>query len=267
MSSLASAVLVAAMGLTSPADVLNSPEEISKRCLPQASGEKTLYSSDFKWGFSLSEMLDRFKEVYVLDRRLGRRAYFDSASQSLLLPYDSVRGGSVTLPLAFVRSVQRHVEQAMRFGYAEGVFFPDMGHSHFLIPTEKYIRDYQDVPVDKIARLYEMFFRDPELKVVYHTAEQLQMIDKNSVLLPDRHIQWRFFSRNLVGDNLGLGRMELHQNHAHKNNTMHEADGYTWWGAGFNISAHQRGCFAYSDRGQIRYFDLSLFDLEPETSE
>lgn len=214
-------------------------------------------------------MLTRFVEIYEAPARLGRHAYIDTLSGKIKLPYDAGRGGDVVLPESFVASVRAHIESALRLEYIDAVFFPDMGHSHFLVPQKKYDEKYSKYPGAEFSRLYEDFMNDPDLKIFYHTAEQLSMLDANKKLRPERRIQERFYSRNLVGDNRGEGRLELVQNRTHSMNSVSEVTGYYWWGAGFNVSAHKDGCFIYNDRGVERYFDLSLYDLElnPEMAE
>ena len=84
-------------------------------------------------------------------------------------------------------------------------------------------------------------------------------------MVDDRRVQWRLFSRNLVGDNRGEGRLELRQEPGHRFNTLSGLPGHFWYGAGFNISANKDGCFAADVRGKTLRFDLSLYDLpEPD---
>lgn len=242
----------------------NSAADLRARCARESADDPRLYSNDFHWNYALTELVARFREVYEDAKRLPDRAYWDEDGQTLRLPFSRDRGGHVELPAGFVTSVVKHVEAAFRHDYIDGVFFPDMGHSHFLIPLEKYATEYRNAPVGQMARTYTRFFNDPELRVVYHTAEQLRMLDESSALLPDRRVQWRFFSRNLVGDNQGRGELALAQNPEHKHNTLGGLPGYYWWGAGFNISANHKGCIAYERDGRVEYFDLSLEDLKPE---
>jgi hypothetical protein len=266
LNNLLFSLLTFATSTFSPASQnLNSPELLAERCQATLPGEATLYREDFKWFYSLPEMNARFEEVYQSERRLGQRAYFDRDAGGLKLPYHANRGGDILVPLSFVQSIKRHVEEALRLEYIDAVFFPDMGHSHFLVNQEKYKNTYSKFPISEMARLYEAYFQDKELKVVYHTAEQLQMLDDSNNLLPDRRLQWRFFSRNLVGDNRGEGRLELLQNSSHRSNTLHGAPGYHWWGGGFNLSANAKGCIAYVHNGVVKYFDISLYDLEPRS--
>lgn len=241
-------------------DDYNRPELLAARCTPEVASDPQLKADDFRWDYALNDFLQKFTEVYESAKRLPLRNYWDPKTQQLMLPYDKSRGSQIALPELFIKSVQRHIEEALRLGYIDGVFFPDMGHSHFLIPEEKYRRDY-NLPNSQMAQLYELFYADPELKIVYHTAEQLKMTDQKSRILNDRKIQWRFFSRNLVGDNRGEGRLELFQNPTHKHNTLGDVPGYYWWGAGFNLSANKNGCLAFRRGTELAYFDLSMYDL------
>lgn len=234
---------------------------ISAKC-NQVSREP-LYNTDFHWDYTLPELLQRFIDVYTLPKRLGRHAYVDTRSGQIKLPYDTERGGDVTVPLSFIASVRAHIESALRLEYVDAVFFPDMGHSHFLIPQATWESKYRHFESGQMSRQYEQMMADPDLKILYHTAEQLKLLDSQKNLLNDRRLQERFYSRNLVGDNRGEGRLELLQNREHRANTVGEVEGYYWWGAGFNVSANKDGCFVYNDRGVERYFDLSLYDLEP----
>ncbi|MBX3035065.1 MAG: hypothetical protein KF865_14190 [Bdellovibrionaceae bacterium] len=233
------------------------------QCPPPAPNEEVLRASDFQWSYSLPALITRFQEILASPRRLPQRAFWDESQSAWILPYDLSRGGPVRLPESFIRSVRRHLEEAWRLDYIDGVFFPDMGHSHFLIPQDKWDRDYAPIPVREMARLYEKMLADPELKILYHTAEQLEVRTPDGELDRDRRLQWRFYSRNLVGDNRGEGRLELLQNPRSRANTVSDVPGYRWWGAGFNVSAQRQGCFTARDaRGETFRFDLSLSDLE-----
>jgi len=236
--------------------------EIRARCTPPAN-EPVVYSSDFRWSYSLAEMEQRYRVMYASPKRLKDRAFYEAASGRLLLPLPAVWGGPATLSPRLVKSVSRHIETALARGYADFVFFPDMGHAHFFIPEERWAAAYADTPVAGIASRYGAFFQDPELKVLYHTAEQL-LLRNESGPLPDRKLQWRFFTRSIVGDNRGLGALEPHHDPTSAANTVKDFEGHRYYGAGFNLSANQRGCFRFRHRGETFYFDLSLKDLEPE---
>lgn len=247
----------------------NTPAELARRCAPQAPADPVLYSSDFRWGFSIPELLSKFHRTYEGGKRLPKRMYWDARMGSLVMPVMESWGGSTRVPTVFAESVRRHVEEALRLKYVDGIFFPDMGHSHFFVPPAKW-KAITDKPTNRTNEVYEAFMNEPELKVLYHTAEQLQTLGPDEKPVADRKTQWRFHTRNLLGDNRAQGKLEIISTEPgtleYKANTVGEIAGYQRWGAGFNISASKDGCYAYRDPGgETRFFDLSWFDLEPES--
>lgn len=240
----------------------NSLSEIAKRCPSPGVSSPVLYSDDFKWGYELVEMLERFSQIYHGEKRLAKRAFVDTAAQKILLPYDAERGGAIVITENFVNTISRHISRAFELKIIDGVFFPDMGHSHLLIPEQAMKQKYDHYPVNNFAQFYRDLFADPQLKILYHTAEQLKMLDEEQKLLPDPQVQWRHHTRNLVGENYPTSEMHYVQSPDSPVNTAHEYPGHQWWGAGFNLSANQNGCFEYRKGQQIFYFDISMYDLE-----
>lgn len=235
------------------------------RCTADKAGEVPVYSNDFKWGMSLDEIKSKANDIYSSEKRLAKRVYYDSALKTLVFPFSPDRGGNVKIPDAFIKTIQRQVEKAFERGYVDALIFPDMGHSHFLIPEALYQKQLDPIPNDKFNLLYEKMFSMKEMKVVYHTAEQLKVMDENKKLIDDKKLMWRYFTRNLVGTNTAEPEIELVNATATSDaNTLGEVAGYHWWGGGFNISASKSGCIPFKKGNQILYFDLSLYDLEPE---
>lgn len=249
------------------AQELNTPEQLALRCQPDNALDKKLHSGDFRWGYSIEELIHRFQDIYFSEKRLQKRMYWDKEKQSFYLPLTSSWGGPAVTPVKFVESVRRHVEEALRLKYVDGIFFPDMGHSHFYVPIDRW-KTITDKPVSEFNKVYEGFFNEPSLKILYHTAEQLKSLDPDGRPLTDRKTFWRFSSRNLFGDNLQQGHLQILQTDPgtleYKANTIREVPGYKEWGGGFNISASVKGCYAYVHQDEVRFFDLSLSDLEPE---
>jgi hypothetical protein len=237
-----------------------------ERCAPAALDAPVLYSSDFKWGYSPEEMAARFVELYASEKRLAERAWFDPARGSFVIPNMPSWGGDVMLSNRLIENVRRHIEKALALDYAEFIFFPDMGHSHLFIPEEHWEAYYAGTPVAELSAMYSALFADPELKVLYHTAEQLQVLDANDELLDNRHLRWRFFTRNPVGDNAYLSRLDLLHDPTHKANTSRNMEGHHYQGAGFNISANENGCFPFVQDGVTMWFDVSLSDPGPDPS-
>lgn len=112
-----------------------------------------------------------------------------------------------------------------------------------------------------MSRMYENLFKDQRLEILYHTAEQLQMLDSDNKPLNDSLIQHRLKTRNIVGFNHPDSELIYLSNPSSAVNTVSSRPGYYWWGAGFNISANKNGCFEYKNNGQSFYFDLSMYDL------
>ena len=257
-------------GLSGKADSAGKPSmemdwpTIATRCTPPADDEPVIFSSDFIWGDSLEGMAQRFVEMYASEKRLSGRVYFDPEQGTFVLPCLKAWGGQILLSTRLIENVRRHVEKALLRGYAEFVFFPDMGHSHLFVPQNRWDETYAGRPVDEWSAMYAELFADPELKVLYHTAEQLQVMDVNNELLDNRHLRWRFFTRNIVGDNAYLSRLELLHDPDHMANTARDMPGHHYQGAGFNISANQNGCFPYVHEGELYWFDISLSDPLPD---
>jgi hypothetical protein len=236
------------------------------RCAPESPGGSKIYSSDFHWGYGIDEMRARFKEMYESDKRLPRRAYWSVSKAGYELPYYKDRGGVVELPAAFARAVSGHIEAAYRQKVIDGVFFPDMGHAHLLIPKDLYESKYSRYAVKDFGKMYADLFSDPRVEVLYHTAEQLETRGEDGRLVDDEWVRHRYKTRNIVGKNAPSGDLRFEQNPDSRANTVGSVDGFHWWGAGFNLSANKNGCFTYSAKGKSYRFDISMFDLEPDPS-
>lgn len=243
-------------------------EEVVRKshCGVQPNDEPAVYSSDFSWGMKLDEIKKKYQEIYKSGKRLKHRAWFDG--ENIVMPHKGLGQtiNKVKLTDTFIKSVRGHVENAIRLGYVDALIFPDMGHSHLFIPHDTYEK-VQRASGRQTWKFYELIFQQPDLKMLYHTAEQLEMLDENKKPVDNRKIQWRFFTRNLVGGNQALGKVELLHNEGHSHNTAREYDEkHRYYGAGFNISASVDGCFPFKVNGETFYFDLSFYDLEPGSS-
>ena len=246
------------------ADEPADESDAAQRCGAPAEDEPTLYSDDLRWHQSLDEMAELYEQIYASGKRLPARAYYDANSESFILPNAEVWGGDVTLSARLIDSVSDHLELALEREYADFPFFSDMGHTHLFVPEEHWNQNYAHLSVPERALMYTRLFDDPELRLLYHTAEQLKQLDDDDQLLPDRYLQWRYFTRNIVGDNRGGKTIEVIKDLTQKANTARDLEGHHYIGAGFNVSASKDGCFAFTVRGETRYFDITLSDLEPD---
>ena len=230
-------------------------------CDKPTANEKPIMQNDFYWGFSLVDMAAKFSEMYSKPQRLQGRAYYDKMKDHYVMPFTAAQGGNFVITKGAIAAIKYHIEEALKHTYANFVFFPDMGHAHFMIPQRSYDKFYASLPVSQLSRLYAMAFADEDVKFLYHTAEQLQTLEEdNKTLKVDRAIQWRYYTRNLVGQNKSGGTIEIAHDLESKANTVGELEDYRNFG-GFNISAQKDSCFSYTYKGQEYFFDISMEDL------
>jgi len=236
-----------------------------QRCQPQSDSDPIVYASDFRWGYTLEDMNSRFDELYKSGKRLTGRAYYEPATDQFIFPHKELNGDitKIVIPPRFIASVAQHAEEGLARSYVDAIFFPDMGHSHFFMPQAFYDEVIRPIPGrDRKAR-YEAMMQNPELKILYHTAEQLHMKDMDTKKLEaGQYLQWRYYTRNLVGYTDGSGKVEIHKLLNENFNTVRNYPGHRYWGAGFYMSASENGCFSFQGKnGQQLFFDLSLDSL------
>jgi len=229
-------------------------------CRAPAPNEPIVYSDDFKAEYKLDEMGKAFQDNYESGKRLKSRAYYDEKLRSFVMPHHS---GLVKINKKFIRSITRHVELSLERRYADYIFFPDMGHSHLFFPNKDYDRLKA---IEPFNAMYEAFFAYPEMKVLYHTAEKLnvKLGERGRDGFPqDPILLWRYFSRNPVGDNNGGENVFVlfQSEEPHKYNTVKDVPGHSEYSAGFDLSASKDGCFPYQHAGKTFYFDVSLESL------
>ncbi len=241
----------------------SSHYSIDPNCVKEESKNSQLREADFIWEYTLDLMREAFNKIYQSDeKRLPARAYWDPIRGALVLPYLPERGGNVVLNDQFIKNLSGHIESAFKNKYIDAVIFPDMGHSHFLIPNKIWSAKYDKYQVSRFSQMYTDLFSDIELKILYHTAEQLKLLDENRKVINDPKIQWRHKTRNVVGLNNGSNKLLVLKNPESAVNTVNALAGHFWYGAGYNISSNKNGCLQYKKENQIFRFDISLFDLQ-----
>ena len=158
------------------------------------------------------------------------------------------------IPLRLIESVTTHIEMALAMGYAEHIIFSDMGHSHILIPLDDLIKSSPPRWADTLS----FYYNHPRTKFLYHTAEQLQMMSEDGSLIDDPYLQRRYFTRNLIADNTNSGNLYILQAPPTESfNTVRTFPRHHY-GAGFDISANQDGCFPFFDKdNKLKFFDIS----------
>lgn len=237
-------------------------EIAKKRCQTHYTESPELFADTFKWGYTLLEMSDRFLEMYDSGERLHIHSFYDKEQDQFIIYTNDTKPQAFTITENLIRSVTLHIETAIAKGYADYVFFPDMGHSHFYFPEEHWQKNYasmKKVPPYRDA-LYQKMLADPELKALYHLAEQLKM-KTDGIVSKDPILNFKYWNRNFVGYNLGTRDHDIVIDHEQAYNTVGKIKGHSYWGEGLAISASKDGCFPYRDKdGQVRYFDISIQD-------
>lgn len=244
--------------------VQTAPAAARFACPPETADEPKLYSSDVRWGLSLPEMMDLYAKLYASDKRLKSRAYYNAVAGHYELPLDAQFGGPVAVPDVMIKTLARHIERAYDADYIDAVFFPDMGHSHLLIPDALYASKYDKYEVGRRSQFYTAALADPAVHIFYHTAEQLKTLGEDKAVLSDPRIRWRHQTRNIAGPIVEGSELAVYQNPESRANTVGEVPGFRWWGAGFNFSANKNGCFSFRHAGKTVRFDISLEDLAPD---
>lgn len=251
--------------LTSSLSIEEKLEIAKTRCAPKTLEEPTLYQKVFnKFNMSLLEIENLYPIIYNSDARLTNRVGYFSETKKFTSVNLKNTSESADFPEHYIKSIILHVENALKLKYAQYIFFPDMGHSHLFIPLEYYNNVMSKAPSRRFIDALELAFKAPNLKTLYHTAEQLRLLDETKNVLSDRHLQWRFYTRNPVID--AHGHIEIHTDFKAEGgyNTLRNLEGHRYY-SGYNISANKNGCFPFENAsGQIEYFDLSAWDLPYE---
>jgi hypothetical protein len=226
--------------------------------------EDIMYMDMFPWNQSIKEMADNFNSIYNSKKRMDNRVFFDG--KNFKMPFKSYMGGTryAVVPEAFIESLISHFETALDKSYVEHINFSDMGHNHLFVPKKFYRDEIDSLSMVKDKHIvYEKFMNNSELLMLYHTAEQLRFFDENKNLLTDRRIQKRFYTRNLLGQNIKSNNLDiLFDLKASANGVSnYKKDSYKYWGAGFSFSSTSQGCFSYKKNGKKIFFDLSAEDV------
>lgn len=260
-------LLVCSLGLSAwgfPNQNLTIEDKIAiakERCTPPTSEDGVLYSNELvRFGSSIEDLDFNYPEIYNSNNRLANRVgYFGAEEGFVSKDIFTNSDDKVAFTESLIRAVTLQIEKSLRLNYVKYVFFPDMGHSHLFIP-----QDYYQDQMSDFKGLYpslELALKAPDLKILYHTAEKLKMIDDDKVVLTDRYLQWRFYTRNPVGDLNGNIEILTDYEQGGGHNTVRNLEGHKYY-SGFNLSANKSGCFPFQDKaGNIQYFDLSAWDL------
>lgn len=240
-----------------------SKVEVVENCYLQ-SNEDILLMNMFPWNQSPEEMKENFNLIYNSNKRMDNRVFFDG--ESFKMPFKSYSDKTLyaTVPENFINSIIAHIESALDKDYVEHINFSDMGHNHLFIPQKFYDEEISGLSMSTEKDiLYEKLMGNTDLKILYHTAEQLEFFDDSDNLLESREIQKRFYTRNILGQNNGSQNLEILFNLEASGNAAHDykVGKYKYWGAGFSFSSTSKGCFSYMKNGKRHFFDISAEDI------
>jgi hypothetical protein len=222
-------------------------------CPEQTSAEPVISKGMFGLFRDHGGLAASYSSLYESGRRLPGRVHFDS-----VVGYVSRRPeGLVRIPPHFIQSVTRHVELALSRGYADFLFYPDMGHGHIFVTDEHAIE--LDAIADPVAR-FERMLTWADSKMLYHTAELVLLKGDDPVFGPlptDPWLAWRYHSRNIWADNAGGENLAILYAPNAVYNTVRQVRGYVERGT-FYLSASKAGCFTFHSAERVHYFDMTL---------
>lgn len=156
---------------------------------------------------------------------------------------------SFKVPLQFIAAITHHVNSALKNGYADFLFYPDMGHVHILQPSSA--TDSTDL---------ESLLQRQDLLFLYHTGE-LFKFKAGSLFSPelveDPWMQTRYIHRNFIGTLDTSQDVELRFALDQPYNTVREITGYKQV-LRLSLSAHRDGCLSFRHNNRDLFFDISL---------
>ncbi|MBT3235375.1 MAG: hypothetical protein HN353_05450 [Bdellovibrionales bacterium] len=244
---------------------------VHNTCTKQEAGEQELAPEDFsysefsnqtngsKWFTNRTVMKKHFQELYDGDKRLPNRAYFNKDRGEYIIDvmkYGRVQG-QIVLPKRFINSISLHIQSALEKKLAEFIFFADMGHAHYHLTKKDFTEKIS--PLKTKEEVYTELFKLDGLKSLYHTAEKLALKFEEGPLDPIGYRRERYNTRNIVGDNLNLGVIEvLYEFNSSYNTVKDYKEGYREYSSGHYISANKNGCFSYIYNEKTYRFDINL---------
>lgn len=218
-------------------------------CFKQHPSDLTLPPSALQ-AESIKDLEVEYKKLYESEKRLNGRFYWSDEKRVYVA--DRPRG-SVEIPDVFLQSLTSHIETALERGYADFLFYPDMGHAHLLLPKEE--RTEGSRPSDSEV------LNSPDLKVLYHTGELLRMRSgsvHNGPVSSDPWLAWRYHTRNFIGRNDARQEVAVvFGGQGGGYNTVRSLEGHLEFSRIY-FSAHKDGCFKAHVKGKTIFFDISL---------
>lgn len=226
----------------------------NRRACPIPSNEEP-QTSRGEWRLieKFDDMKTGYENLYASGKRIYGRAYWDES-----LGAYAFRGNdsAVKIDPVFLKHLTEQIEAILDRGYADFLFYPDLGHTH-LYATLADSKNLQAI-ADSDRRA-EAMFQLPELATMFHTAELIRLREGelfDGDLVDDPWLQWRYFSRNILGENKDGKNLQVLFAKGARYNTIRELEGYSQKTTIY-LSASKDGCFAANTKNGVVYFDVS----------
>lgn len=170
---------------------------------PLDTSQPVLLRSDLNFEQTPLMMKEKFDWVLKTGRRIEYRGYKEG-DRYLLPIYSDNRTGMrqpqalVSFPQKTAKAVVVHMETAFKKGYAIYPFFSDMGHGHLMLPDGEAAKIglLSNGKESSDAERLEAILSHPELKILYHAAEQLKYSEKGK---PIKELDFLRKHRNIIG--------------------------------------------------------------------
>jgi hypothetical protein len=149
--------------LTTLAWPSDSPKE---RCQKEAA---TTAAPRFPVVQPIETMQSQYDQLYASETRLNGHIYWEEKEKTDLAAYN---GKTAKIPWTFIASVTKHLKIALERGYANFLFYSDMGHGHLIYSKERWGSLGKE---ENSTQVLENLLNANSEKILYHTAELLQL--------------------------------------------------------------------------------------------
>lgn len=157
-----------------------------------ASAEQDPELKTYPIAHSIAELKEQFEDNYQSQNRLKYRIYWDAKNKQYIQTIDNK---NYFIPQNFITTIEKQITLSLKKGYADQVFYSDLGHAHIYFPEKT------EFNLENLSSLLLL----KKAKILYHTAELVKLREGdtlNGPLVPDFWLAWRYFTRNYIANNL-----------------------------------------------------------------
>ena len=232
--------------------------EARKRCSAPSSAP-ILYDRELTVGdghrYELEELAEYGRKIYEGSQRHPQSFYYSSSENSFVFQDTK---STIRIPNHFLRKMLAFLAQTLNSGKVRSLITQDMGHGHFNVPSLDY-DELWELPGGFTQQHYDKILKNPNLKVLFHSAERLIKLDANYKRVPFPEYQSFIDNRNIVGD-FATGDISFLPPSQYPINSIGSIDGYKGYGS-INFTWNKKGCFPISTHEGIKYVDFSFDSL------